>query len=333
MKKAVIVGCGSIANVHAQSLAQLPDIELVAFADIIPEKASDFANKYTEGKAKVYSSLETMLDVEKPDVVHICTPHYLHVPMAIEAVKRGISFFSEKPPAISMEQFEELSSALHQANSSHAVHSGFCFQNRYNGTIKTTDELLATGKLGKVTGARAFVTWRRDENYYKSDWKGKLATEGGGALINQSIHTLDLLLRYLGKPVNVKASLSNHHLEDIIEVEDTVEAVMSFANGERACFYASTAYACDAPVILELQFERGRITIIDKTVTVYETDTPPQMINIEDDAGFGKNYWGNGHLTCIKDFYEKLDSDIPFQNDLAGVRNTMETMMKIYSFR
>ena len=92
--------------------------------------------------------------------------------------------------------------------------------------------MVGERKIGKVVGGRAFVTWRRDETYYAgSPWKGNLATEGGGALINQSIHTLDLLLRYLGLPEQVEASCSNHHLKGIIEVEDTVEAWMAFGDG------------------------------------------------------------------------------------------------------
>lgn len=329
MKRVGIVGCGSIANTHALVLKQIEDVELIGFADKIIQRAVNFSKAYTDQNGVVFHTLTEMLQEAKLDVLHICTPHYLHVPMAVEAMNSGVSVFSEKPPAINMEQFAQLSQTSKNAN----VKLGFCFQNRYNKEIKKIDEILGSGRLGDVIGARAFVNWRRDENYYISDWKGKIVTEGGGVLINQSIHTLDLMVRYLGEPTTVQANVINHHLPGVIEVEDTVEAWMTFTGGVRACFYATTAYAADAPVIFELQCEKGSITWIDKSVTVRESGCEMQSYSFEETAGFGKSYWGNGHLACIKDFYDKLDSNVRFQNDLDSVKTTMKTMMRIYDFR
>lgn len=329
MKKVGIVGCGNIARVHAWVLKQLEGVEIVSFADIIKGRATDFSKEYTNGKARAYSSLTSMLENEKMDIVHICTPHYLHVPMIIETLNSGVSAFSEKPPAISMDGFEQLERCVKDTS----LTVGFCFQNRYNDTVVKAKEIIAGKELGELIGGRAFVTWKRDEDYYETDWKGRLATEGGGALINQSIHTLDLLLEFLGTPIDVQASLSNHHLKNVIEVEDTVEAWLRFEKGQRACFYASTAYAKDAPVIIELQCEEGVISIIDKELTVRKNGSKPEHYYFEEKQGIGKDYWGNGHLKCIKDYYDKLDSNERFANDIAGVKNTMETMMKIYSFR
>lgn len=351
MKRVGIVGCGGIAGTHAWALGQMTDVELVGFADIIQERAVNFSKNYSDGHAGYFGSLTDMLENCRLDVLHVCTPHYLHVPMIIEALDKGISVFSEKPPAINMEQFSHLERVL-EGKAGVTPRIGFCFQNRYNKTIEKTDEILEEGNLGQVVGARAFVTWRRDEDYYRTDWKGRLATEGGGALINQSIHTLDLILRYLGRPLDVQATVSNHHLQGVIEVEDTVEAHLSFEKGKRACFYASTGYITDAPIIFELQCEKGSITIINQEVTVrrkrkagseYEKGLNTAKAGTEDNGvityfmeekkGMGKDYWGNGHLTCIRDFYDKLDSGARFQNDLEGVKNTMETMMRIYQYR
>lgn len=329
MKRVGIVGCGNIAGTHVWALKQIKNVEIVGFADTIIQRAEHFSDLYTGGKAKIFHNLTDMLKETRLDVLHVCTPHYLHVSMILEAMNDGVSVFSEKPPAIDMEQFRQ----LREGKKNDDVKLGFCFQNRYNKTITKTDEILMSGRLGKVIGSRAFVTWRRDEDYYKNNWKGKFATEGGGALINQSIHTLDLMLRYLGEPVTVHASVSNHHLQDIIEVEDTVEAWMTFAGGERACFYATTAYVTDAPVIFELQCEHGKITLIDKSVIVNEDGCETEYYVVEETTGVGKNYWGSGHLACIRDFYDKLDCDERFQNDLDGVKTTMETMMKIYNYR
>lgn len=329
MKRVGIVGCGNIARTHAWALTRLEGVEIVAFCDVLIERAEAFSKEYTDGRACSFALLDKMLAEVKLDVLHICTPHYLHVPMAIEALKRGISVFCEKPPAISMEQFNELLDAKEKYRAS----VGFCFQNRYNKTTLEAKRLINDGELGKVIGARAFVTWRRDADYYATDWKGKLETEGGGALINQSIHTLDLIIQFLGKPTEVKASIANHHLEGVIEVEDTVEAWLSFEGGKRACFYASTGYVSDAPVIIEIQCEKGRISIYEHTVTVYEDGKDPRIIGTMEATTPGKSYWGNGHLSCIMDFYGSLVNATTFINDLYGVKDTMETMMKIYKCR
>lgn len=329
MKRVGIVGCGGIAGTHVWVLLQLSDVEITAFADIKIDRAIAFSKEYTDGRAAAFSSIEEMITTTSVDVVHICTPHYLHVPMAIYALRKGICVFCEKPPAINMEQFEELRKEVEQSE----ARLGFCFQNRYNQTVKEAKSILAEGTIGAVIGVRAFVTWKREADYYETDWKGQLSTEGGGALINQSIHTLDLMLQFLGEPEEVIATVANHHLQGIIEVEDTVEAWMRFKNGKRGCFYASTGYVSDAPVIIELTCERGSITMIDKTLTVRKQGFEPINIEIEEVKGMGKSYWGNGHLTCINDYYEKMESGERFSNDLAGVENTMRTMMIIYDFR
>ena len=325
-----IVGCGGISQAHAWALSNMPGVEIVATADILVERANMLSEKYTEGKANVYSSFEEMIEKEsrfdsKLDVIHICTPHNLHVPMAIDGLKNGISVFCEKPPAISRAQFEEMKSVSDKSKAK----IGFCFQNRYNQTVLKTDDIIKSHKLGKVIGGRGIVTWRRDEGYYLTDWKGKLKTEGGGALINQSIHTLDLMLQFLGQPTRVEASVQNHHLKDQIEVEDTIEAWMEFDDGKRGCFYASNGYAADAPVILEITCEKGSVTLLDQMLLLKDENGYSQ-IPCPEPAGIGKSCWGSGHAKCISDFYEKIVTGERFRNDLSGVENIMNTVLKIY---
>ena len=353
MKKAGIIGCGNIAQVHAWAIGNIRDVKLTALCDIDIKKAEKLAEKIsslnqTEKPAEKTGSLDQTEDPDTEtdhsyvkicenwkdfldsdlDVIHVCTPHFLHAPMASEMLKNGKAVFVEKPCAISSEQFEELK----KADSKHPGKLGFCFQNRYNETTLLIEKLVSEGRIGKVQGGRAFVTWRRDDGYYTgSAWKGRLETEGGGALINQSIHTLDLLLGFLGEPIVVKSSIANHHLKDArIEVEDTVEAWMEFPDGKRACFYASNGYASDAPVILELQGEKGRICMNGSEVTVYRDGEAPEHYICEQTHGIGKDYWGCGHKACIEDFYRCLDNGETFRNNLAGVENSFMTMMRIY---
>lgn len=326
MQRVGIIGCGGIAQVHGWVLQGMENVELVAVCDVEKDRAGALSERYGGGAAHVYTDWHELCESDV-DVVHICTPHFLHAPMAVELLRHGKAVFMEKPCAISREQFE----GLKQEDALHPGKLGFCFQNRYNETTQAVDRMIAEGKIGRVIGGRAFVTWRRDKGYYEgSPWKGTLSMEGGGALINQSIHTLDLLLRYLEMPEQVEATCANHHLKGTIEVEDTVEAWMVFEDGKRACFYASNGYAADAPVLLELQGEKGRITVNGSEVTLWTTDDGASHFSYETENGIGKGYWGCGHQACIRDFYRCLEQGNAFQGGIKGVKNTFETMMCIY---
>ena len=190
--KSAIAGCGSIAQLHGRVLTNWIDTALVGAADIDAQKAKTYAEIW---HTNAYTSLEDMLHREKPDILHICTPHYLHVPMAEYALAQGIHVFMEKPPVISLEQLHSLENAVKNSD----ARLGLCYQNRYNPSVREARNILASGRAGKILGARGIVTWHRDSAYYTdSTWRGRLATEGGGALINQAVHTLDLLQYLLG---------------------------------------------------------------------------------------------------------------------------------------
>lgn len=320
--KTAIVGCGGIAKVHAECIHQLKNLDMTAYADIKPERTRHFANQYG---GNAYSTLEEMLDKEKIDVLHICTPHYLHVPMAVYALERGIHVFMEKPPVISGSQLEELKTVKSDKR------LGICFQNRYNPSIIQVKKMIASGETGKVNGARGIVTWSRSKEYYtESGWRGSLATEGGGALINQSIHTLDLLTYLLGTPISVDATMTNHHLKGIIEVEDMMEAYLRFEDDKVACFYATTAYCADVPPLIELSCENMTIRIEDLEVTCYYKDGERKKIQLEHKTNLGKSYWGAGHMDCITDFYNSIEKNHPFSLDLKHLNGTILLMLGTY---
>lgn len=313
-----IVGCGGIGNVHAEVLKRL-DISLVATADINPERSNDLAKRYG---AQAYCSIEEMLSDKEIDTLHICTPHYLHVPMAEYALSKNINVLMEKPPAITEEQFEKLKKA--EKNSSASL--GICFQNRYNIEVKAALSALTSGKTGKIRGARAFLTWGRNKEYYlNSGWRGKIATEGAGVLINQAIHTLDLICLLCGKPERVDARIAEHHLKDIIEVEDTAEAFITFEGGFNCIFYASTAYCADAPVFIEIICENAVIRLLDKNSAIIYNDGTTENIGVSHES-FGKDCYGQGHLSLIKDFYENREQ---FPVTLGSTEDTFLLLMGI----
>ncbi|MCD7964198.1 MAG: gfo/Idh/MocA family oxidoreductase, partial [Clostridiaceae bacterium] len=190
---------------------------------------------------------------------------------------------------------------------------------------------ITSGEFGKILGARGLVTWCRGEKYYtESGWRGTKEKEGGGALINQSVHTLDLIQYLIGKkPVFMEANVSNHHLKGIIEVEDTMEAYISYGE-QTACFYATTGYVADVPPMIELECEKARVRIEDLRVTVMTADGQTQTVDYSGSEHLGKSYWGSGHMDCIRSFYESIEQDRPFSVGLKQIEDTVELMLTAY---
>ena len=322
--KCAIIGCGGIAQVHAQVLSHLETAQLTAFADVRLERAQALAQKFG---GRAYDSLDALL-AREPDlqVLHLCTPHVFHTPMAAQGAARGMAVFTEKPPVIDPAQWETFR-ALGER-----IPIGVCFQNRWNPTTRLLHELLEDPSVGAVLGGRAFVTWHREAPYYtESGWRGALATEGGGVLINQSIHTLDLLGQFLGRATGVDASLANHHLQGVIEVEDTFEARIDFG-GKPAIFFATTGHVTDSPVQLEVVCEHATLRLEDREVTVFRPEADPERITLPPQVSpaTGKAYWGASHGLAIHDFYQSLLEGTPFPCDIPGVTDTVELMLAAY---
>ena len=189
---------------------------------------------------------------------------------------------------------------------------------------------LREGTYGALRGIRAFVTWNRTAEYYAAaDWKGKWDMEGGGALINQAIHTLDLIIGLLGCPDQAEAAMRNHHLGKAIEVEDTAEIYLRKGDIP-ALLYASNAYSQDAPVILELHFDQAVIRLEGDVMTLIR-DGKKKEITCVTDPVIGRSYWGAGHKACIADFYHSMETGTPYQNDPASCEATMRTLLQLYS--
>ena len=208
-----VVGCGGIAQVHGGVLRELPGVELAACADIRPERAQAFAETFG---GVPYHSLEEMLEKERLDCLHLCTPHYLHTPMAKLAAERGIHVFTGKAPG---DEPGPVGGVPGPGAGPGA--GGGVLPEPVQPERPPAERGAGLWGGGKGPGgARAFVTWHREAPYYtESGWRGSLETEGGGVLINQSIHTLDLLVQFLGRAKGVEAAMANHHLKGVIEVE------------------------------------------------------------------------------------------------------------------
>jgi predicted dehydrogenase len=303
-----IIGCGAISGTHAEAVAGLKSSRLYAVCDVDHRKAGDAAHRYD---CALFTDYGELLKDKKIDVVHICTPHYLHARMAIEAMKSGKHVLTEKPMSITAAEALKMNEISRETG----MTLGVCFQNRYNATSLRIGEVLKSGKAGRILGAKAMVTWKREAEYYMgSSWRGKWETEGGGVLINQAIHTLDLMQWFMGEVNSVRAHTDTRLLEGIIEVEDTADATITFKSGSSLLFYATNNYAANSPVEIEILCEKAVIRLSDRLVIRYSDGTSEETEEIDRATG-EKAYWGSSHKSLIRDFHQCIQEGKPFGLD------------------
>lgn len=313
MKKmrAGIIGCGLISDSHGGFLNTWEGSEIVAVCDINKEKLSIARDKYN---CRGYADYKELINDKEIDIVHICTPHYLHSIMAIDAMKAGKNVFCEKPMATN----EEDALKMIKTSELTGMKLGICFQNRYNPESVKLKELIDSGDYGNVIGARGIVTWYRTVPYYiESGWRGTWEKEGGGVLINQAIHTIDLIQWFTGQPVKLRASVFNGYLHDTIEVEDTAAIYMETATGVRSNIYATNSYVTNSRILLEIACEKAFFRI-DNGLYIHQNNKEPIRIKCEsenEDVESLRSYWGSSHGRIIKDFYRCVSEGGKFRVD------------------
>ena len=318
MLKVGIIGCGAISVIHTDAIQKNADAKLVSVCDIKAEVLDKAASQY---QCKGYTDYIAMLENEPLDVVHICTPHYLHKEMIVKALSLNINVITEKPVVMNMAEGLAVEEALKHTTAKLAV----TFQNRYNPTSLLMREYVDQGKLGKLVGIKGFVTWQREPvSYYaESDWRGQYATEGGGLLINQGIHTIDLIQWLGGEITKVDGSYATKAFKDYIEVEDTAEIYFEFKNGAKGIFYGTNAYASNSPVEMELLFEKGLLKYMNGKLYI---ETPEQEFSplVADfkPGQTGMSYWGASHQKAIDSFYRSIqgnDNYVPFSEGIKAI--------------
>jgi len=310
--KAAIIGLGAIYGMHARALASL-DIPITAVCD----KNADLAQKVAaELNCKAFTNLTDMLSEGGFNVLHICLPHHLHAPVSIQAMRGGCHVLVEKPMATTVKDAKDMIAASKE----HNVYLGVIFQNRYNPGAVLVKETLQSGELGAVKGGFIHVTWHRGQDYYtNSDWRGKWATEGGGVLINQSIHSFDLMNHFLGEPTSIKASIANR-AHPLIEVEDVAEGLISYGDIP-VSFYVSTIHPYNAPVRVEVVCENGKASVIGAEAEILFSDGRKVTASKAPAQPGGKIYWGSSHDKQIADFYNSLKNGTPLAiNGEQGLR-------------
>lgn len=313
-----IIGGGAIHGCHVNALRQIPNVALRALVDTDSVKGLALAMNY---QCRFYQDYREMLLDDGIDVVHICTPHFEHKEMILAALAAGKHVFCEKPVGMNGSELRDITSATELATG----RLGVCYQNRLNPTSLRIHKELAEGSLGKMRSIRAVLTWSRSGAYYtESPWRGRLATEGGSLLINQAIHTLDLMQWFAGGVTRLKGVVDSGELADVTEGEDSAMATMHFANGARGLFYASNCHTADSPLLLEIHCEHGSLLLNDNTL--WRT-TPEKSLKLETDAspdGCAKSYWGLGHQQAIRRFYHAITH--PGKTDYTDIREAGKSL-------
>lgn len=327
--KVAVIGCGNISVMHLDSIVSFDDVELVAVCDVKPERAAAASKKYG---GKIYTNHVEMLEKENLDAVHICLPHYLHVPIAIDAFNHGVNVLSEKPMSI---KYEDAERAVETAEKC-GVKYGVIFQCRYNAPSKLIKQRVTDGKLGAVKCGRTTLTWYRPDNYYdSSDWKGTWDKEGGGVVIDQAIHSIDLANWMIdSKPVEISSSLHNRN-HSIMVVEDSAEGLIKYENGALLSFYAMNNYLVDEPIEIRLLCENGKAVFSYDNATITYNDGTVETAENKPDEMFkytgGKEYWGFQHAVQIRQFYNALQGKEELQISGKEALKIQNIICQIYA--
>jgi UDP-N-acetyl-2-amino-2-deoxyglucuronate dehydrogenase len=342
-----IVGCGAIGPTHAGAIQQIDDAELVAVADALPERAKAIGSKFSV--SNIYTNLQQLLDDKTIDVVCLCTPSGLHGEGAIAALNAGKHVIVEKPMEISLDACDRMIAAQKRSGKLLSIIS----QHRFDAASSLVKELIDTGKLGKIFLATAEVKWWRTQEYYDSgDWRGTWALDGGGALMNQAIHTIDLLQWLVGGVAKVYAqtTIAAH---ERIEVEDVAVATLNFHNGAVGTFVATTAAYDGLPVRIDIFGTQGSAIIEGdrlKLVTLKTGETFASeraaahalsvakggTASVKDQASHREAaveqgaVWGDAHRAQIQDFIRALRTGTPPLIDGKSGRDPVEIILGMY---
>jgi UDP-N-acetyl-2-amino-2-deoxyglucuronate dehydrogenase len=314
--RAAIVGCGVIGRHHAAVLAAHPRFEVTALVDTSPAAAIDVAElistQHAAPRPVVSTTLHAVLaraDVAV-DLVVVCTPSGTHIDIATEAVAAGLHTVVEKPLDVDIAKGRRFA-ALAADAAARGIHVSVISQHRFDPASLAVRKAVTDGRFGRLTSAVASVAWWRSQEYYDGgDWRGTWALDGGGAVMNQGVHTVDLLCWFLGRPIDVQAhtGLLAH---ERLEVEDTAVATVRFESGALAVVHATTAAFPGLAVRLQVHGSSGS-AIIDNDLLEY--------FHAAQAAGAGNSAHGAGGVAGGSVSGNSAEAEVGFDETAAAPR-------------
>ncbi|MCA4134280.1 Gfo/Idh/MocA family protein [Arthrobacter sp. M4] len=329
--RVAIVGTGGIAGVHAENLARTNGrAEIVAACDVDQARLEAFSERYSIiGR---YTDLERLLAEAKPDIVHLCTPPMLHINQAITCLEAGAHVLSEKPPALSLEDFDGIQSAKAVSGAQFAC----VFQHRFGDAAQAARKLIGGGEFGRALVARCDTLWYRPDSYFDLPWRGTWAAEGGGPTMGHGIHQFDLLLHLLGPWQEVTALAARQARKT--STEDLSAALVRFENGAVATVVNSLLSPRETS---DIRIDCEHATIELSHLYGYSTDNwtvtaaPGSEESVADAWASQSLERGSGHAAQFLAMYDALDegtnSSGPLPVSLEDSRDTLEFATAIYA--
>jgi UDP-N-acetyl-2-amino-2-deoxyglucuronate dehydrogenase len=333
-RKFALVGAGVIGKHHGLVISQLADrIDLAAVVDIDVEKAERLA---AERGGTPFASLADALATVDVDVVVVCTPTGRHAEVAIEALAAGKHVIVEKPAEITVEKTDEIIEAQQKAGTIVTVIS----QHRFDPATEVTLTAISRGELGRLTSGIASIDWWRGQSYYDSgDWRGTWELDGGGALMNQGVHTVDLLVAAMGRPVEVFA-YTGTLAHERIETEDVAVGVVRFENGAFGVLHATTAAYPGLSARLQVHGDRGSAVIDNDQLAFFHatpvgTEPDEKLMGATSDravptAGSDPGQLSDAHRLQYLNFLGALDGTEQLRVDLETNRRSIGVITGAY---
>lgn len=320
-----IVGGGVIGPFHAKAIGNVGGARLVAVCDIVEETVKQFADEFG---VDAYTNLDEMLKRDDLDVLDVCTPSGLHSTLGIKGAEAGKHVLVEKPIDITLERADTLISACERAG----VKLGVIFQHRFDSATQKVKRAVDEGLFGKLILGDAYVKWYRTQEYYdKGGWRGTWRYDGGGSLINQSVHTIDLQRFIMGDPEWVfgKIGVMTHQ----IETEDLGLAIVGFRNGARGVVEGSTSIYPGLPERLEIHGETGTAILESGKLTKWAVEGEEEVSEEKTDlsaAAEASAITADSHTLQIQDLVDAINEDRePLVNGHEG-RKALEVIVGIY---
>jgi UDP-N-acetyl-2-amino-2-deoxyglucuronate dehydrogenase len=330
-----IIGAGMIAHVHARAIREIEHAELIGVFSTTKIKRDAFAEKES---CRAYDSLEEMLSDERIKVVCICTPSGAHQDPSLACLEAGKHCMVEKPLEVTIEKCDRIISKAKEMG----LKLGVIFPSRFYDHALQLKKAMTSGKFGDIVLGDAYVKWHRSDAYYLSNaWRGTWELDGGGALMNQGIHSVDLLQWYMGPVESVQAFAGNRRHKGIA-VEDTVVAVLRFANGAMGNIECSTAIFPGELKRIEINGTIGTAILQESQLTRWdfleESEEDKQLKEEMKQSGLSHGGGASnpadisfiGHQRQLEDFIQAIASDgTPLVDGMEG-RKSVEIVLAIY---
>jgi len=323
-----IVGCGNVAGVHAEAIRHVPGLRLAAVCSRSAASARQLAQKHS---VPWHSELSQLLSDPAVEAVSICTPSGTHSELGCAAARAGRHVMVEKPIDISLSRADELIGACEKAG----VRLGVSLQSRFLDAPRILKGAIDAGRFGRQVMASAYIKWYRSPEYYRSaSWRGTLALDGGGALINQAIHTVDLL-RWMMGPVQAVAAFSGRQLHQAIEGEDTLVAALRFQNGALGVIEAATSAFPGFKRRLEITGTEGTAILDGDNITTWSLrdgspNPAPPSKDVADGSANPMAIDYEGHRRVMEDFAGAIrENRKPFVDGHEG-RQSLELVLAAY---